>query len=482
MSEQLKTLQENRQKLAAQLKAYHGEHEKTWSAENEVAWGKLNADYDASKAALDTEVAVVKEADANRAKLEARLKEIETFEDYTPTRRNPRIGRDGADLSDKNDAKGPYVAQTLGLQLWANRGRAPKWMNEAQQTAARSYIAANSEDHGEIRLQLGDTQRWQASQAPFRIGSRSRGAGANLDPAQFTNDMVTGTLQTGGSLIGETMLGRLEAAMLAYMGVLQVAEILTTDNGETMRWPTMDDTGNVGTRVGENQDATAGLTSTDPNTGRLSLQAFVFTSGGINLSRSFMQDNGVNFESLIGKMLGVRIGRKHNVDFTSGADVGNGPIGIVTASTLGLTTASASAIAADEIIDLIHKVDPAYRDEPDEKVGFMFHDSILQIIRKLKDGQGRYLWSNGTTALEPDRLHGYPYWINQSMDSTVSSAKKTMLFGALSKYKVRIVNALRIQRLVERRAEFDEDVFIAYLRADGGLLDAGQHPVKYMTH
>lgn len=265
--------------------------------------------------------------------------------------------------------------------------------------------------------------------------------------------------------------------MLDYSGVLQVASIMRTNTGEPLKWPTVDDTDNEGTLVGENQDAG---TASDPSFGQVIWHAHDFTSGVLKISRSLLQDSPINLEQEIGAMMGERLGRKQNREFTTGGGGGVAPRGIVTAAALGKTTASATAIVYDELIDLEHSVDPSRRNLPG--VGYMFNDAILQYLRKLKDGNGNYLWSNGTQAGQPDRINNRPYAINQHMASSIASGAKTVLFGYLPAYKVRQVGMIVIQRLVERFAEFNQDAYIAYMRADGNLLDAGDSPVKYLTH
>jgi HK97 family phage major capsid protein len=71
-------------------------------------------------------------------------------------------------------------------------------------------------------------------------------------------------------------------------------------------------------------------------------------------------------------------------------------------------------------------------------------------------------------------------WFNNDMASTLVAANKTVLFGDFSKYIVRRVRSIRLRRLVERYADTDQEGFVAFVRADGGLLDAGTHPVKYL--
>src|SRR5262249_53140996 len=155
-----------------------------------------------------------------------------------------------------------------------------------------------------------------------------------------------------------------------------------------------------------------------------------------------------DLENELGLMLGERVGRAQNRHFTNGLG-GSQPKGIVTGSRLGKTAANATSIAADEIIDLIHSVDPAYRRDP--SFGLMMHDLILAVIRKMKDGQGRYLFEEGQNGA-PDKVKGARIVINQNMDDTVASGKKTILAGAFRKFKIRDVNKLRLKRLEERYA------------------------------
>lgn len=283
---------------------------------------------------------------------------------------------------------------------------------------------------------------------------------------------VTGS--AGAFTIPEGFIPNLEVALLEFGGVRKVAEILRTTEGNRLPWPTSNDTTNKGVIVGENvtQD------EQDTTFGAIHFDAYKYSSKLIKVPFELLQDSAIDLASLIGRMLGERIGRIQNDHFTTGNGSGQ-PKGIVTASSLGVTASSATAIKADEIVDLLHSVDPAYR----IGAGFMFHDSILQTISKLKDGQGRYLFggeglNNGT----PTTLKGFPFTINQSMDSTVASGKKTILFGQLSKYKIRDVSSIRLLRLEERFADSDQIAFVAFLRSDGNLVDAGVAPVKHMVH
>jgi len=265
--------------------------------------------------------------------------------------------------------------------------------------------------------------------------------------------------------------------MLDFSGVLQVADIMRTTTGEPIDFITADDTANQGQRVGENQAATD---AADPSFGQVRLSAFDYNSGMLYVPRSLLRDSVVNLETTLGQMMGERIGRKQNTDFTTGHGGGLAPRGIVTASFLGVTAASATAIAFDELIDLEHSVDPSRRNMPN--VGYMFHDTILKSLRKLKDGEGRYLWQSGANAGTPDTINMRPYWVNQAMASVMASGAKTMLFGQFSMFKIRQVGQVTIQRLVERRAEYGQDVFLASTSGDSNLLNPGDNPVRHLVH
>ena len=100
-------------------------------------------------------------------------------------------------------------------------------------------------------------------------------------------------------------------------------------------------------------------------------------------------------------------------------------------------------------------------------------ESTLVILRsKLKDGIGQYLWQAGLQANQPDKLLGEPLTVNQDMDSTIASGKKTLLYGKLDQFKIRRVRGLRLYRLEERYRDNDQDAFLAFIREDANLLTA----------
>lgn len=275
----------------------------------------------------------------------------------------------------------------------------------------------------------------------------------------------------GAYTVPEGFVNSLERAMLDFGGVRQVADVMRTTSGNPMPWPTTNDTSNEGVLINEN----TAVSDQDVTFGAIVFGAHKYSSKQVKVPVELLEDSAFNLAVEIGSMLGERLGRITNRHFTTG-DGAAKPNGIVTAATVGKTTASATAISSDEILDLIHSVDPAYR----INAGFMFHDNILLAIRKLKTGTGEYLWQPGLQSGVPDRIAGYAYTINQHMQSSLATATRTMVFGALNKYKVRDVSGVRLVRLNERYADADQVGFLAFSRHDGNLLDAGTNPVKAM--
>lgn len=287
---------------------------------------------------------------------------------------------------------------------------------------------------------------------------------------------------SGAALIAEGFISTLERAMLDFSGVRQAAQILRTSQGNPLPWPTSDDTSNEGALTSEN----TAQTDQDVAFGQIVWGAYKYSSKFVKVPYELLEDSAIDLPAVIGEILGERLGRRQNRDCTVGTGAAQ-PKGIVTASALGVDAAVGTAFTADELIDLEHSVDPAYRGG--QGVGFMMHDKILAYVRKLKDSNARYLFTSDRIgdlgSPGGGNLRGYPVYLNQHMVDTQAVGAKTVLFGQLSKYKIREVNTIRIRRLVERFADSDQDGFIAFSRIDGNLLVAGAAvataPVKHLV-
>ena len=181
---------------------------------------------------------------------------------------------------------------------------------------------------------------------------------------------IQSTSNSAGGYTVPTTLANFIIRSMAAWGPMYDPGICTeinTTSGEQINIPTIDDTA---TTVAKHTEGTA-LTddgSKDVTVGQKVLNAYLYDTTFVKWSIELSQDSIFNWEALLGDLLGERLGRRANTELTTGDGSGD-PNGIVTASSLGVTAASATAFTFDELFDLEHSVDPAYRQSP--KARFM---------------------------------------------------------------------------------------------------------------
>ena len=291
----------------------------------------------------------------------------------------------------------------------------------------------------------------------------------------------------GGYLVPQGFSDMLEEAKKWFGGIAGVIEKFTTETGNPLPWPTVNDTSNKGRIIGQNTQ----VTETDVSFNQVTFNAFIGSSDLVLVPVAMMQDSYFDLDSLIARLLGTRLGRLYNWKCTTGAGTTE-PTGIVTAaiaagSTSTMGTGQSYLPVYNDLVNLEHTVDPAYRFNP--STAWMFSDTFLKAIKKLVDGQSRPLWQPGLTASFRDgaavdlvaskpTILDHPYVINQDMSVPAQSQTGVALFGDLSCFKVREVSGgTTVMRLMERYADYLQQGFIAYQRFDSNLIDAGTHPV-----
>jgi len=283
------------------------------------------------------------------------------------------------------------------------------------------------------------------------------------------------TTTGGGYVIPEDFAGEVVKSM-AYYGPFGVnpgagpARIIRTSGGNPFPIPTINDTANTGQDLAINTDAST--SSTALTFGTKQLDAHVITSDVIQVPKQLLQDEGVGFVGLLAELLGERMGRRYNNKVTRDVDAAANVGGFYDAATEGVVSAAIAAITANELIDLQHSVDPAYRNGPG--VGFMMNDAIAASIRKLTvtANADQYLWEPNFTQGQPDRLLGDAVYINNDLPSTLAADNRSVFFGDWSKFWIRIVNGMELIRLDERYAEKYQIGWMGTMRFDAVLTDA----------
>ncbi|MEU6010931.1 phage major capsid protein [Streptomyces sp. NPDC047453] len=277
--------------------------------------------------------------------------------------------------------------------------------------------------------------------------------------------MGAGIDTAGGFTVPDEFRNIMTETMKAFGGLLGLAEVITTSTGADLLWPTNDDTANEGEILGENQPAG----EQDLELGGKKLKGYIFSSKQVKLSMSLLQDSAFNLETWVPKKLGERIGRRSARAWTTGTGVDQ-PQGLTTSAVVGKAGAAGqtTSITYDDLIDLEHSVDNAYR--PNGR--YLMHDQTLKVIRKLKDGQQRPLWVPIPAPGFPATINGFEYTVDNTMPVPGASAK-TVAFGDFAAgYIIRQVLDVQTLRLVERYAEYLQVAFLGFARLDGGIQDS----------
>jgi HK97 family phage major capsid protein len=322
----------------------------------------------------------------------------------------------------------------------------------SMQFSARKYVDDNGHARIDARAYLGGAE------------SDLRVTGSELRAINGPEKRTLSSTTTGGGYSIPNELMRTLYEYRKYFGPMrQAADEVQTDTGATLPWPTVDDTSNTGEIIGESSAVT---TTADPSFGIVNLAAYKFSSKAVIVPVELLQDSNTNIPQLLGRLLGTRIGRINNTKFTTGAGTTE-PAGLITRSAAGATAAVSTAFIFDDIFTLVHSVDPAYR----PFCSFMLHDSIALVVRQMKDGFGRYLWEPSTQVGQPDRLLGFPVYINNDMDSALTTGKKLICFGLFKNYLIRDAGPLLLLRADELKILNHQVVFLAMQRSDGNLID-----------
>jgi HK97 family phage major capsid protein len=307
-----------------------------------------------------------------------------------------------------------------------------------------------------------------------------RGGIRNLTPEQvpvFRNTMSTTTGSEGGYTVPTTIAAKLIETLKAFGGMRQAAEVFATEAGNDMSWPTSDGTAEVGELVAQNVAAA----TADPTFGTVGLSVYKFSSKTITVPIELLQDSVIDIEAFVRQRAATRLGRIMNTFFTTGTGSSQ-PRGVVTGASSGKvgTTGQTLTVIYDDLVDLEHSVDPAYRGAGCK---FMLNDASLKVIRKIKDGQSRPLFIpayDGGFGAAPASLLGYPIVINQDVAVMAANAK-SILFGDFSAYKIRDVLQVSLFRFDDSAFMTKGQVgFLAWARAGGNLTDSAA--VKYYAN
>ena len=281
----------------------------------------------------------------------------------------------------------------------------------------------------------------------------------NRNSYEIQNALIIGTDSEGGYLVPDEYEKKLVEALEDEVFFRSLATVIKTSSGDR-KIP-------IVTSKGEAAwiDEGGQFPESDDSFGQTSIGAHKLATM-IKVSDELLNDSVFNIEQYISKEFGRRIGTKEEEAFFIGDGTGK-PIGIFNktgGAETGVTAAS-TGITFDDVMDLYYSLRAPYRN----KATWILNDSTVKAIRKLKDGNGNYIWQPSVREGEPDRILNRPYRTSIYVPE-LAAGNRVMAFGDYSYYWIADRQGRSFKRLNELFATTGQVGFLASERVDGKLI------------
>ena len=337
-------------------------------------------------------------------------------------------------------------------------GHAIERMERAEQMDREMNDPANPVLAGKPEHQMTvDTKRGTASDAYKKAFWNSVRGRMNYD---VRNALQVGELTEGGYTVPDSFEHQLIEALQDENIMRGLVHVITTDSGDR-KIPLVT---NYGTASWIEEEAQ--IPESDVAFNQITLGAHKLATA-IRISQELLNDSAFDLASFIAHEFQRRAGAAEEEAILAG-DGSHKPIGLLhdtLGAQVGVTAASATAITADELIDLQHSLKSGYR----RKAAFIMNDATIKAIRKLKDGQGQYLWQPSIREGVPDMILNTRVYMSNYMP-LVEAGNKVILYGDYSYYWLADRTGRTLQRLNELYAMTDQVGFKLTERLDGRLI------------
>jgi HK97 family phage major capsid protein len=277
---------------------------------------------------------------------------------------------------------------------------------------------------------------------------------------EIRNALQVGELSEGGYTVPDEFDKQLIEGLEDENIMRGLVHIIRTGSGEH-KIPIVASHG-TGSWVEEEQQ----IPESDDAFSQVTLTAHKFATM-IRISRELLNDSAFDLAAYISHEFVRRAGAAEEQAILTG-DGSHKPIGLLhdtLGAQVGVTTASATAITADELIDMQHSLKSGYR----RKAVWIMNDATISAIRKLKDGQGQYIWQPGIKEGAPDMLFNQRVLMSNYMP-LIATGNKVILYGDFSYYWLAEREGRTLERLNELYAVTDQVGFKMTERLDGRLI------------
>lgn len=273
---------------------------------------------------------------------------------------------------------------------------------------------------------------------------------------EVQNALSIGTDSEGGYLVPDEYEKKLVQALEDEVFFRSIANVIKTSSGDR-KIPIVTSRGEAAWI-----DEGGQFPESDDSFGQTSIGAYKLATM-IKVSDELLNDSVFNIENYISKEFARRIGTKEEEAFFVGDGKGK-PEGLFGSADLGVTAATVS-ITFDDVMDLFYSLRAPYR----KKATWLLNDSTVKAIRKLKDGNGNYIWQPSVRDGEPDRILNRPYRTSIYVPE-LATGNRVMAFGDYSYYWIADRQGRSFKRLNELYATTGQVGFLASERVDGKLV------------
>jgi HK97 family phage major capsid protein len=264
------------------------------------------------------------------------------------------------------------------------------------------------------------------------------------------------TLVPSANTVGSSFYDQVFAIAQLVGPMLTTSEVFNTTSGENLVIPTVTATSTSGSVA-----AAGTITESNPTFSSITLGAEKY-GALVQVAQELVTDAGFDITSYIAQQLGTSLGLKVNDVLTTKLSTAAGSV--VTGG-----TGVSGAASYENLIDLVYGIADGARVLPG--LGFMMSKTGIAAARKLKDGAGNYIWTNSAVPGQPATLLGYNVFENPNV-AAVGTAAKSVLFGHLPSFKVRVAGGMRVDQSADFAFNTDTVTYRGLMRVDGGLTHA----------
>ena len=264
------------------------------------------------------------------------------------------------------------------------------------------------------------------------------------------------TLVPSSNTVGQSFYDQVFEIAQLVGPMLTVSEVFNTTSGENLVIPTVTATSSAGSVA-----AAGTISESNPTFSSITLGAEKY-GALVQVAQELVSDAGFNITSYIAQQLGTSLGLQANSVLTTKLSAAAGSV--VTGG-----TGVSGAASYENLIDLVYGIADGARVLPG--LGFQMAKSGIAAARKLKDGAGNYIWTNSAVPGQPATLLGYPVYENPNV-AAVGTAAKSVLFGHLPSFKVRVAGGIRVDQSADFAFNTDTVTYRGLIRLDGGLTHA----------